>query len=242
MAINAGPKQLAVQSKNMAKFSNLLSVKLIRGDIFTIDRLADTMVVSLNGETLGTIQDPSLFDLLIRTWIGRVPLSSDFRAALLSNGKIDRKLLAQFESTVPSEERIIAIASGLESKRGNRMRQSALSSGPTIPIARVTPPPKKTAPRPAAPPLKTITYVDNTNIEDESLASTSKQVDDGSIITTPKLNVTRIEKEKKPPVVAAESIFEEEDDEEEFTAASLLEQQLYVARLKKMVSKTSTLP
>ncbi|MEC8426856.1 MAG: TonB family protein, partial [Pseudomonadota bacterium] len=51
------------------------------------------------------INSEGFFNLILKTWVGRVPLSSKFREDLLNNETIDANLRGQYASTEPSQER-----------------------------------------------------------------------------------------------------------------------------------------
>ena len=66
MAINATTDQLKTQSKNMAKFSNMLKIRLKRGDIFEINKDNELVSIYLNNVLLGEIYYTDFFSLLLR--------------------------------------------------------------------------------------------------------------------------------------------------------------------------------
>jgi len=227
MAINSSPAELEKHARNMAAFSNMLKIKLINGDIFTVNRTSDLVTVSLNGTTLGEIDDPEFFDLLIRTWIGPVPLSTEFRKDLLSDGEIKPGPLARFEATGPDEQRIAAIEQAIAAKNAGGSGAGATIASAAGAAAQVA------APAVAAPKPK-IDLPDSSS-DDKAPA----KVD----IAPPKVKV--VEKPKptpkpKPKQIALapqeeeldDSIFDD-DDGEEFTAESLLKEQLYYSQLAK---------
>jgi len=113
MAINSSTTELQQQSKNMAAFSNMLKVSMKGGDIFAVQRSETSVNVIINGSPLGEIEDTQFFDLLLRAWIGPVPLSSQFRNDLLSGGDFSPTLQQLFNDTRPSDERIEAVAAAL---------------------------------------------------------------------------------------------------------------------------------
>ncbi len=111
MAINNSGATLSEQAQNMVKFTSLIKQKLVAGDHLVIDYVpGEGTKVRANDTELGTIESDAFFNLLLRTWIGSVPLSSDFRAAMLTAGDVDGDLLARFEAIQPSENRLNAFA------------------------------------------------------------------------------------------------------------------------------------
>ncbi len=229
MAINSSPSELEKHARDMANFSNMLKIKMISGDIFTVDRREDNIQVSVNGILLGEIEDPQFFDLLLRTWIGPVPLSSDFRKDLLTEGSIKPGPLTRFESTRPSDERIAAIESAITSKRESESTATVASSDK--PKVAVAPPVTAVIEKPSAP------VIQAPSASAPTLALAPPELETPEIKPTPK------PKPKPKPVALApsqqaldESIFDD-SDEDEFTAESLLKEQLYYSQLAKYTHK-----
>lgn len=184
LAINASTSELEAQSQNMANFSNMLKVGLRRGDIFAVQRSDSSVRVIINGSTLGVIDDVTFFDLLLRTWIGPVPLSSTFRDQLLVAGDIPEELQARFNAIRPSENRIQAIAAALAQSGTEDDTVPAASSAPTdesiapkIVVAPTIAPPKLVggaieAPQlPRSTPIEAAPIVENTTKTDKAISS-----------------------------------------------------------------------
>ena len=248
MAVNASSAELAKHAKNMAKFSNLIKLKMISGDVFTIERTLSLVRITINEVELGTIDDTSFFDLLLRTWIGPVPLSSEFRQGLMLAGDINDTLLSRYENIEPTNQRISVIKEGVRLlKEKNKDKESQVSLAASNVAAPEVAAPKIDAPKVAAPIIEapkitaadsqTDTTAQGINIEAPSLdiepqpAATEKpQV--VAIAATPKPATPKTPKPVAAKQQGDSSLFEEEE-EEEFTAATLLEQQLYIAKLKR---------
>ncbi|MFL0805287.1 MAG: TonB family protein [Agarilytica sp.] len=229
MAINSSPSELEKHARDMANFSNMLKIKMISGDIFTVDRREDNIQVSVNGILLGEIEDPQFFDLLLRTWIGPVPLSSDFRKDLLTEGSIKPGPLTRFESTRPSDERIAAIESAVASKRESESNNAVASS--SKPKVAVAPPVTAIVDKPSVP----VIQAPSASVPKLALAPPG--------LESPEIKPTPKPKPKPKPVALApaqqaldESIFDDGDDDE-FTAESLLKEQLYYSQLAKYTHK-----
>ena len=239
MAINASSSELEKHSENMAAFSNMLRVRLAAGDIFTVDRTGSAVNVIINGTTLGTINDPTFFDLLLRTWIGPVPLSSNFRDSLLKAGETDADILARFDATRPTDERIAAIENAIQNRPAPATEQQ---------VARVETPPVNTVPAISAP----ITDTAAVKPPDLSLAQPQQpgqsQESAGALVTprptaTPTPRPTQVAVAPRPtPGAARDTSVLDEEDNEEFTASSLLQQQLYIAELKRWSNKFTEYP
>lgn len=117
LAINCSDGELEKHASSMANFSNMLNVQLRAGDIFRIERTApDSTVVKLNGTPLGKIEDGAFFDLLLRSWIGAVPLSAELKESLQAEGDTFQSLRGRFASITPSSERSDAVASAIAAR------------------------------------------------------------------------------------------------------------------------------
>ena len=110
MAINNSPGQLREEAENTAKMANMVRRSLVQGDRLRFDsREGEGMTVTLNGIQLGVIESENFFSMVLRSWIGSVPLSSDFKENLLAGGKVNQDLLARWEALEPTPTRIAAI-------------------------------------------------------------------------------------------------------------------------------------
>ena len=110
MAINNASGALRDESESLSKLVNMIRKSVVRGDTLVFDaRPGDGMTVTLNGTQLGTIASENFFSMVLRTWIGNVPLSSDFKQHLLAAGKIDDELRDRFTALSPTNERIAAV-------------------------------------------------------------------------------------------------------------------------------------
>lgn len=253
MAINASPDELARHAQHMADFSNMLKIKLTSGDTYAVTRGAKTVEVSLNGAKLGEIPDPSFFDLLLRTWIGPVPLSSTFRSELLANGSPNGATLALFNSTEPSEDRINAVAgavSQLAEELPNKADIAAIAKPeldkPKLELPKVTAPASPVAEpaKPTAPVVASVPYVDTPAKPDTPDVVVSEEptvlppLEEPTVL--PPLDVppktTDVAAISQPVRDESLTALLEDDEAEEdtpFTAESLLAQTLYIAKLKR---------
>ena len=225
MAINSARSDLTAQAQNMAKFSNLLKISLLKDDIFQVTRNADNVSIELNNQPLGEIDNPAFFDLLIRTWLGSVPLSSGFRDGLASAGDVDEADKNQFDQISPSAAREEATLAALEAiaERKNNTTRTATRS-----IAQATP----------APVVATTAELD---IQAPTLSLATPEPAP-SPTPTPETEVASVNddsfEESEPLVPISNSPEEEELDEfEEISADALLEEQLYIITLKRWTQK-----
>jgi protein TonB len=103
----------AAQNKNkefIMEFGKLLKDDLKKGDRLLIaytPNIGSSIV--LNGTTLLTTSDDGVFNLLLNTWIGPRPYSSDFKKDLL-NFNNNAELVKRHQETTPSAKRVTAIA------------------------------------------------------------------------------------------------------------------------------------
>lgn len=224
LAINASSKELTLQSQNMADFSNLLRIKLLRGDIFSIKRSSKEVTLTINGAKLGKIDDPKFFDLLLRAWIGPVPLSTDFRSGLLAEGNLDPALAARYQTTQPNAARIAAITAGLNAlAAATASKAAALAKAESTPEVKTTKTPKSKPTKKPAPKV-----------------ATPKPTKKPTPTPKPKLIALNTPPEAPELLLGSpssqlldSSIFDLSDDDVQYTAESLLSQQLYIAKLKK---------
>lgn len=251
MAINSSSSELEKHSENMAAFSNMLRVRLAAGDIFTVDRTASEVSVIINGTTLGTINDPTFFDLLLRTWIGPVPLSSNFRDSLLKAGETDPDTLARFDATRPTDERIAAIENAIQNRPAPATEPQVAqvdtsSEGASPSVAR----PAISAPGTTAAVVRPPDLSLAQPQQERSQQSSQQQENAGTPTAptprptaTPTARPTQVAVAPKPaPSAVRDSSVLDEEDDEEFTASSLLQQQLYIAELKRWSNKFTEYP
>lgn len=258
LAINASSAELEAQSRNMAQFSNMLKVSLRKGDIFAIQRSKQSVKVIINGYTLGEIEDTAFFDLLLRTWIGPVPLSSQFRDELLAAGDYSPTLQQLFNDTRPTDQRIESVAAALSSAREKKEAETKPKVTVKVDIAPPTTSPTITAPPLIAPPeIGQPPNLSTPEVKPESPTQVASQTDP----ETPQSAALETETEEpaaqasesevadsqaaqEPQQVALANTTEESilEEEEEFTAESLLIEQLYIAGLKKWTYKELEYP
>ncbi|MEJ2419648.1 MAG: TonB family protein [Exilibacterium sp.] len=233
MAVNNSAAALTQHAQNMVNFTHMIKRKLVAGDILTIESAPDKGThVSINGVKLGTFEGVGFFNMLLRSWIGSVPLSSDFRNALLRNGKVDNSLLARYEATTPSAKRIASVESWLTSQEtpDTPKTDTEIASSPDH-----TPEPnlKPVAPIAAALPKPQLPEA----TQKKSIAGKSAPEDKAKFKSKPKTKKAVKLAVALPPPPDEEIVdideLEEEEDAPVFTAESLLSRQLYHSKLLK---------
>lgn len=111
MAINNTPALLTEQADNMVKFDGFFKGRLVQNDTISFAYEPTKGVnVSLNDVLLGNIASDKFFGMLLRTWVGRVPLSSDYKDDILKAGNVNAELKARFDKIKPTKERATEIA------------------------------------------------------------------------------------------------------------------------------------
>lgn len=223
MAINNPASLLTVQAENMVAFTAFVKRSLRAGDILSIKGEGNITTVTLNDIKLGSIKSDQFFDMIMRTWIGSVPLSSDFRDALLTNGAIDPELLARFESIKPTEARRQTIAKWLQPVAPKTIVAAAKPAAPAPEKPTITPPP----------------VIQKPNI----IAAAPTVSPEPELITPPPATEpVALEPTAQEALLAEEEAFLDEEELEEenaplLTAESLLNRQLYHSQLLKWTYK-----
>lgn len=113
LILNVDPGKLAKYDDAFVQFNNLPHQSLTYGDHIVVesDKKGRTRV-SLNGTEMFTESKPGFFEVLLATWIGPKPPSSEFKAAILGN--VDAAIVAEYDALHPTPERKREIASWLE--------------------------------------------------------------------------------------------------------------------------------
>lgn len=111
MAINNAPALLTEQADNMVKFDAMFKARFSANDTVAFSYEPGKGVnITINDVFLGNIAGDKFFNMLLRTWVGRVPLSSDYKDDILKNGKVSADLKSRFDKIKPSKERIAEVS------------------------------------------------------------------------------------------------------------------------------------
>jgi TonB family protein len=111
MAINNSAALLTEQADNMVKFDALFKGRFVNNDEVSFSYEPGKGVnISVNDVFLGNIAGDKFFGMLLRTWIGKVPLSSDYKDGILKNGKVSEELKTRFAKIKPSQARIAEVS------------------------------------------------------------------------------------------------------------------------------------
>ncbi|GAA4365184.1 TonB family protein [Kangiella marina] len=105
---NNEASNVLANAKSVRDFATLMDQDLVTGDSITIDLIpSDATVISINGFEVGRTA-PEAFALILRTWVGERPPSSEFKDAILGDisGAQRSDLVARFQATQPTQARI----------------------------------------------------------------------------------------------------------------------------------------
>lgn len=248
MAINNPPNLLTSQAQHMVTFTGFVQRSLRAGDILAIRGSANRTTVSLNGVELGHIDSSEFFNMVLRTWIGNVPLSSEFRDQLLTNGDVNGALLAQFESIKPSAARTQTIAgwSRQEPQEAAAEDAAAVAEAPAADKAdnKVATPPM--AVEIAKPTLVAAPAAVPTPAPAEPAAAAAKPVAEPALVapapTTPAPQVAKAPAASAPAAAEEDEFDDEEDSAPLLTAESLLSRQMYHSQLLRWTYQNINYP
>ena len=111
MAINNSPTLLTEQADNMVKFDGLFKGRFAPNDtIAFIYEPGKGVNITINDVLLGNIASDKFFGMMLKTWIGKVPLSSDYKDGILKNGNVSADLKSRFDKIKASKERTTEVA------------------------------------------------------------------------------------------------------------------------------------
>ncbi len=106
VAINADYTLFEKYAEDLVSLTSLIKGRLITGDKLRLTRTDVGVALELNDLLLGELESDGLFELLLQTWIGEVPPSTQFKEQLLASGNIDPQLQSRFQTLSPPEGRI----------------------------------------------------------------------------------------------------------------------------------------
>lgn len=227
MAINNPTSLLAAQAESMVAFTALVKRSLRAGDLLSIRGEGTTTTVTLNDIKLGSIESEQFFDMVMRTWIGNVPLSSDFRDAILTNGSVDNELLARYEAISPSDARRQAVAKWLEPAKPKAV----------VAVAKPATPQPIIAAAPAKPTIAPPPVIQKPAIAVAAPAAATTVAPELTEPVEAPADVVALADEEE---LLDDEFLDEEEYEEEaplLTAESLLNRQLYHSQLLKWTYK-----
>lgn len=237
MAINIAGDTLQKNADGMVEFTNATKGRLSAGDTITVEDMPKEGIhLTINGVDMGKIRRaPDLFNMLLSTWVGSVPLSSDFRDGIMAAGNIDANLVQRFNAIQPSSERIAAVNSWRPSAK-----PATTVASPVVAAASVATniaAPSVSAPSVSAPSVAAPVAMATPSIRKPSPSANT--------IAKPTLNAPKqVAVAKAAPVNNAflDEDEMEEEDEPLLTATSLLSRQLYHSKLLRWTYKNIRYP
>lgn len=113
ITINNPSATLNANANDMLAFTSLPKGDLVAGDILAIELTGNnTTLVTLNGTPALRTGSPALFNMLLNSWIGQRPPSSEFKRDILELQKsaAGTELLARYQAVQPNDSRKKVIA------------------------------------------------------------------------------------------------------------------------------------
>ncbi len=102
---NNNPSDVLALAKQVRNFANAMGQNLVANDVITIDYLPGTATrISINGSKTADLS-PKIFNMVLKSWIGELPPSNEFKTAILGETNYDA-LLSRYQAIQPSEARI----------------------------------------------------------------------------------------------------------------------------------------
>lgn len=227
MAVNSKADVLTAQADNMVKFDGLFKGRFVKNDFISFANHPGRGVdIAVNGVLLGNIKDNAFFSMLLSTWIGKIPLSSEYRDSLLKVGDVDASLRSRFTAITPTAARtaevkewtgvMVAVEETKSSAASSSKASTAAAKAATAATAVVIAKPE-------------LPKLDVPAIEKPAL--------DVPVPTAPAEKAAPAATAAAP--AAAAKVEEEDEEGPALTAQSLLARQFYVSdAIKKIRSKT----
>ncbi len=235
MAINNPPHLLTKEADNMVSFTQLIKDKLHRGDSLRLDyRVGAGTEVKVNSVSVGNLPGDQFFDLLLRTWIGSIPLSSTFKNQLLASGNVDDDILNLYNSITPAAERQDIVKQWNKAKQEKAAAQKAAKPNKTDVAPEIAKPSLALVPAVKAP--VTIASPTEAKPTPQPLKPQAEAPPKPKVAAQPAAEA-KPTLAKAPTKVETQNDEEDEDDTEVLTAASLLDQQRYHSELLRWCYK-----
>lgn len=155
ITINNPSALINSNAMDIVAFTSIPKGDLVEGDQIIIELTANnTTHVSLNGVTALRTDNATLFSMLLNTWIGQRPPTSEFKRDILEapKGAAGTELATRFQSIKPNDTRKKTIASwGLKAEPEATPAAAAATAVAVTAAPHATPVPAVPAPVPAAP-------------------------------------------------------------------------------------------
>ncbi|WP_317930628.1 TonB family protein [Halioxenophilus sp. WMMB6] len=139
LGINVGAAQIADESDNIEKLSSFVSYDLYRGDHFTVEFLPGKGTsLQVNALPALSLQGSKLGVLMLQGLLGDVPLSSEFKQAMLTPTADSQALKGAYAALQPGAQRAQQIA---EATAAQEATEEEVASAEPEPVAKPTPKP-----------------------------------------------------------------------------------------------------
>ncbi|MDF3013298.1 MAG: TonB family protein [Cellvibrio sp.] len=231
MAVNSRADALTAQAENMVKFDGLFKGRFVKDDFISFTNNPGKGVdIAVNGVLLGNIKDNAFFSMLLSTWIGKIPLSSDYRDSLLKVGDVDASLRSRFTAISPTAARTAEVKTWTGAQVAIQAAEASSSKSSTAAkVAAAAVIAKNELPKLDIPPIEKPAL--------DIPAPTATKAEK----VTPEVAAVAVAPAKSASTTAAK--VEEEEEGPALTAQSLLARQFYVSdAIKKIRSKTKYPP
>jgi TonB family protein len=230
LAVNSKADELMAQADNTVAFDGLFKGRLQKDDHVVIAHApGQGITIRLNSVDLGKIEDDSFFYMLLATWIGQVPLSSDYRDSLLKVGDVDAGLRGRFASISPTSGRVAEINSW-----NNKLQVAEPVAASVAAVAKPIEATKPDVPKLEAPAIDKpkldipLPVTQTSSVSKSSAAAVAAQTASSSAAAA-----------VAAAPVTTPAADDEEDEGPALTAQTLLARQFYVSdSIKKIRSKT----
>lgn len=226
MAVNSKADVLTAQADNMVKFDGLFKGRFVKNDFISFSNNPGRGVdIAVNGVALGNIKDNAFFSMLLSTWIGKIPLSSEYRDSLLKVGDVDASLRGRFAAIAPTAARTAEVREWTGTLVAVEEAKSSASSSSKSSTAAAKVAAAAVVAKPELPKL------DVPAIEKPAL--------DVPVPTAPVEKTTPAAAAATATAAVAAKAEEEDEEGPALTAQSLLARQFYVSdAIKKIRGKT----
>ncbi len=235
LAVNSKADALMAQADNTVAFDAMFKGRLVPDDFVKISYTPGKGVsVTLNDVLLGTIKDDNFFSMLLATWIGSVPLSSDYRDSLLKVGDVNTALRTRYSTITPSATRVAEVRAWIQG--GELVAQNTKSSTPA-----------KSAAAKSSARAKEELVAERPEVKLPALEIEKPQLDVPAPAAQVAAPAAASSAAAKPVAVTPTPVQpkaeEDEDEGPALTAQTLLARQFYVSdAIKKIRSKTKYPP
>lgn len=139
--INNGSGTLNANVMDVLNFTSAPKGDLVAGDELAIELDRSASVVTLNGTTVVRTTSPNLFNMLLNTWVGARPPSSEFKRDILAlpQDKAGADLRARYNGTKASDARRKVTATwGSKDAEAAPAVASTTAATPAAPVAAKT--------------------------------------------------------------------------------------------------------